>query len=354
MQGIPAPRRQQHAQFQESPDHPLPSPGRLPPARHNPVATDQQQRRNGDAALQNYDRTEGVTPLHASSGGYASRNPPGVSGLDVESRWQGRQNMPADRQEHQESLGGDHRRSYVAPRQTNAAAFPNDFAVDGRRDLTSQARTDASSGHIDGYGQGVGEEGRPRGRFDASAHSLSGESAARKLAFERGGRGGEGATVGQAGDVSDSSVSRADFDELSSLCRDLLLEQKQLRQKLEEHKEREQVAAERTEQEDEMMRQQQQRGIPRRGGGRTVATRGDGRRRAPSLPGSTASRVQGNKVRDIALCHDGKPRPKPGVAFGSTKSRMPSPTAENPRVAAGSKSVRYMCSGGRHGEVYSR
>lgn len=335
LQGIPAPRRQQHAQFQESPDHPLPSPGRLPPARHNPAATEQEQRR-GNAALDNYDRTEGITPLHASSSGYASRQPSGVCGVDVASRWQGPQNMLGDRSSHQQSLSGGHRMPYVQPLQENVAALPNDVAVDGRRDLTSQARTDTSSGYIDGYGQG---------RFDASAQSLGGEREARKLAFERG-RGGEGLTVGQAGDVTDS-VPRADFDELSNLCRDLLLEQKQLRQRLEDHEKRVQVTAERDAREEETARQQQQRGIPRRGSGRTTPTRGqgttsngDGRRRAPLLPGSTASRAQGNKVRDSALRHDNKPKPKPGVAFGSTRSRMPSPTVEKPRVAAGPKSVR--------------
>lgn len=350
LQGIPVPRRQQHAQFQESPDHPLPSPGRLPPARYNPAAIEQQQRR-GEAAFNNYDRTERATPLHASSGGYAPREPPGVGGLDVESRRQGRQNMPGDRNNRQESLGVDHRRPHVQPLQTHVAAFPDDVAVDGRRDLTCQARTDTSSGHVGGYCQGVGEEGRPGVRPDGSAQSLSGGSAARKLAFERG-RGGEGLAVGEAGGGSDN-VPRADFDELSNLCRDLLLEQKQLRQRLEEHEERAQVAAERSAQEQETMRQQQQRGVPRRGGGRTAPTRGqgktsnsDGRQQASSLSGSAAWRAQGTMVRDNALRHESKPKPKPSVAFGSTRSRMPSPTAEKPPVAAEPKAVRYVVRAG--------
>eukprot|EP00903_Cladosiphon_okamuranus_P009417 g8981.t1 len=346
LQGISAPRRQQHKQFQESPDHPLPSPGRFPPAVHNPASNPhpnpelQLRRPVGNAGSQNYTQPEEVTPVHASSGGYSARNPPGINGLVGNERWQGQRNAP-------DGLGGDRRRTYSERQeQPRAAAYPNDFAADSRQDPTSQpARTAAPSRPYPygGDGQETGTAGRTLDRFGNSAQALSGEGAARKLAVERGGAAGE------AESASDS-VPRADFDELSNLCRDLLHEQKQLRQRLEEREERERLAAERSAQQEEATRQQQQqqqqhrqqRGGPRRGGGRSLPNQGassssnsDGRRRVPT------------SVRESALRQDqrAKPKPKPGVAFGSSRPRMPGPTVDKPRVTANPKP---RASGGGH------
>lgn len=267
-----------------------------------------------------------------------------MNGLDGEGRWQGRRNAPGLKQD---DLGGDRRRIYSErQQQTSAAVYPNDLAANGRQNPTSQlARTATSSSRpFGGDDRGASEAGggAPLDRFGVSAQPqpLGGEGAARKLAFERGARWGEGGAAGQAENASDS-VPRADFDELSSLCRDLLHEQKQLRQRLEEREERERVAAERTAQQEEATRQhrqqqhdrQQQRGVPCRGGGRTSASQGtassngDGRRRVPS-------------VRESAVRHDDhRPKPKPSVAFGSTRPRMPTPTADRPQVAGNPKPV---------------
>lgn len=335
MQGIPAPRRQQHKQFQESPDHPLPSPGRLSPATHNPASNLNHQLRRpiGNAGSQNYNQAEAVTPVHAASGGYSARNPPGIDGHVGNERWQGQRNAP-------DGLDGDRRRMYSEwQEQPRAAAHPNDFAANGRQDPTSQPAQTAAPSRPCPYGgddQETGNAGRPLDRFGNGAQALSGESAARKLAFERGGaRWVDGGAAGEAESASDS-VPRADFDELSSLCRDLLHEQKQLRQRLEEREERERLAAERSSQQEEARRQrQQQRGAPRRGGGRSLANQGtssssissDGRGRVPT------------SVRESALRRDQRPKPKPGVAFGSSRPRMPGPTVDKPRVAANPKPV---------------
>ena len=310
-----------------------------------------------------------MTPVHAGSGGYSARNPAGINGLGGEGRWQGQRHAP-------DGLGGDRGRVYSErQQQATAAAYPADFAAYDHPDPTSQpARTAAPSRPrpFGGDGQGAGENGRPLDRFSDSAQSVGGEGAARKLAFERGeARWGNGGAAGQAENASDS-VPRADFDELSSLCRDLLHEQKQLRQRLEEREERERLAAERSAQQEEATRehrqqqqdsQQQQRGVPRRGGGRSLTNQGtacsssgEGRRRAPSSVRGSAN------AHAHAQRQDQRPKPKPGVAFGSSRPRMPGPTVDKPRVSAISKPVsaalmmqpgrgrRAKCGGGCGGE----
>ena len=342
LQGIPAPRRQQHKQFQESPDHPLPSPGRFPPATHNPAAKPktQMQQLVGNAGPRSYNPAEAATPAHAPSGGYSARNPPGVGGLDGEGRWRGQRNAPDGH------MNGDRRGIYSEQQgqePPRAAAYPNDLVAHGHHDPTSQPARTAASSRPYPYGgneQDAGSAGRPLDRFGDGAQGLGGEGAARKLAFERGGaaRWVEGGAAGQAEGASDT-VPRADFDELSSLCRDLLHEQKQLRQRLEEREERERLAAERLAQQEGATRQQQQQqqcGVPRRGGGRSLANQAtgssssssDGRRRAPP------------SVRESTLRREQRPtKPKPGVAFGSSRPRMPGPTVDKPRSAAIPKPV---------------
>eukprot|EP00752_Nemacystus_decipiens_P010618 g9456.t1 len=332
LQGIPAPRRQQHKQFQESPDHPLPSPGRLPPATHHYPATPHLPRPGDISGSYNYAQAGAVTPVHDSSGDYSAINPPGIHGLDGEGRWQGQRSAP-------DGPGGGGGRTYSErPQQASAASCSTDVAANGHPHPTDQpTRPAAPSRPFGGDNLGAGNAGRPRDRLSDSVQSLCGEGTARELAFEGArARWGDG---GAAENVSDS-VPRADFDELSSLCRDLLHEQKQLRQKLEEREERERLAVERAAQQEEATRQhrqqQQQRGIPRRGGGRSLANQGtasssggggDGRRWGPLL-----ARESKNAY---ALRQDQRPKPKPGVAFGSSRPRMPGPTVDKPRASGG-------------------
>lgn len=335
LQGMSGPRRQQHAQFQESPDHPLPSPGRLPPARHTHATVDrhQHQHRGGNVS----DRAGAIAPVNGSAmnGGYASMNPPGINDRGYEGGGQGHPGAPAYRRDQ---VSGDYRRPYAHPQQTDTAVYAGEYAPDGRQDLASdvQARTHTSSRRFDEYRQGFGDEGRPQGRLDTTGQARGAESATRKPAFEAEG-------VSSAAQSSDS-VPRADFDELSNLCRDLLREQKELRRKLEDREERDRLATERPR--EEMTRRpkkhqdrehQHQRGVARSGGaggrpsGGTTSRSGDRIRRTQSLSGSGASRMLGGS-NPSTLRRERKPVHKSGVAFGSTRSRMPSPTVEKPRV----------------------
>ncbi|CAM9175618.1 unnamed protein product [Hapterophycus canaliculatus] len=351
LQGIPAPRRQQHAQFQESPDHPLPSPGRFPPARHHYTVSEQQPR-SGMAGSRSDGRPGGEIPVHGgstSSGGNRPDYPRGVGSLGCVGERQGRPSAPDDRQEEPAAY---HERPCPDPLQVGLPAYPNDLAANGRREVTShlEARNDTLSLRVGGGNVRNAEGGRPGERVNKTTLPLTGESAARTLVFDRNGR--EEASAAKAVGGSSDSVPRADFDELSNLCRDLLLEQKRLRQKLEEREERENLATERSVQRDELARQnrqqeqemRQQRRMPRRGGvgarksGGTNSRIGDEKLLDPSLSGSATSRVQGNFVQKSTVRRDSKPKPKSAVAFGSTRSRMPSHPVEKPRVTSGSKS----------------
>lgn len=309
LQGRPAPRRQQHAQFQESPDHPLPSPGRVPPARQL------DPRRN--IALQDHDRGARAVSAYGVESDYGSRKPQAGSESNNGERWQGRQRAPNNSWD-QERLGHGYG-SYAEPPQRSAAEPPVDFGREGRHDVPAYAQHDAPP-RSDGKGQaGWGGEAGRQGNQYSAAPSQREEGTARKLAFERSGRGSA-----RDGDM----VPRADFDELSSLCRDLLEEQKHLRRKLEEREEREQLA-ERSRQNELQQRDQQtrhSRGNAHRGkvgskaGGVATVVSGDARRRVPQLH---APQVKGSSARERAPRRDAQA--KPAVAFGSTMSRTEQP-----------------------------
>lgn len=331
MQGIPAPRRQQHAEFQESPDLPMPSPGRLPPAGQ----TDDGR----NYASKGYDQGRGATRAKGAEPGYGPRNAPGGSCIRSGARWQGRQNALEDTRDREEPSQD---RAYYEPQQTTAdASLSGGYAGRGRSDEDTAVYGRDAPSRDDGRGMAGGGDGagRPGGQY-ATALPLAGEDTARKLAFERAGR---------VAGPGDDFVPRADFDELTKLCRDLLLEQKQLRHKLEEREEREELDA-RARQELTRERERQKdypRGRPRRAGAGSKAVGaatagGDSRRRAPQLPGSS-SRVQSNSVRESVLRRD---KSKPGVAFGSTVSRLEQPrNVDRPR---GMVSLRVMrVDGGR-------
>ncbi|CAM9383451.1 unnamed protein product, partial [Scytosiphon promiscuus] len=346
LQGIPAPRRQQHAQFQESPDHPLPSPGRLPPARHNHAVAERQPR-YGIAGSRSYLRPEEAIPARSGSTatvGNEPNNPLGVGDLGCADEWRVQQNAPDNRQGQSAGFLG---RPFPDPVQVDSSKYPNDPAPRGRQEgqeMQVQAPHDTLLRNLDGYGGGNAEAGRPRGCLNETTSPNRGESAVRTSAFDRSERGATSATQ-EIGGYSDS-VPRADFDELSSLCRDLLLEQKRLRQKLEEREERESLTAERSAQNNKVARQHrkynhethQQRQMPRRGRGETrgsggiPSTTSDGKWHDPSTSGSAASRMRTDSVRKSAVGRDSKIKPKSAVAFGSTKSRMPSSPAGKPRA----------------------
>ncbi|CAM9698727.1 unnamed protein product [Laminaria digitata] len=345
MQGRPAPRRQQHAQFQESPDHPLPSPGRLPPAAHP------DERRNSSPP-QGYDWEERAARPHAhgATPEYRPRDPHGVSGPESEGGWQGHQRAP-DGTPGQGVLGQNHRPR--AQPDAGASAALHD-AGGGRRGFAQPTHNGASPSPHDGYGRGGCDGPAGRSGFQHGAAQPQGgqESTARTLAFERGGQrqhaGPQDMVHAGQQDVVHASqqdvVPRRDFDELSNLCRDLLLEQKRLRSKLEEREEREQRAEQVRQQESD--RRQEQTRHPRetlrggRGGvnlGGVVAAGGDRRTRASHAP-SPAPRAQGKNARENTVRRDGKA--KPSVAFGSTVSRLEQTRpVEKPRSAAGSNTA---------------
>lgn len=334
MQGRPAPRRQQHAQFQESPDHPLPSPGRLPRA----ARTDQRR----DSTPQGYEREERASRAHGAAPEYRPRDSHRANGPGSEGGWQVQQRAP-DAPPGQEALGQDHR-SRVQPDAGPSAAH-ND-AGGGRRGFTEHSHNSAPSPR-NGYGRGGYEDPTGGSGFQHDAPQPQGgqESTARTLAFERGGQHDHAGPQDVVHAGPQDLVPRRDFDELSNLCRDLLLEQKRLRGKLEEREEREQLAEQARQQ--ELVRRQQQSRHPRealrggRGGsklgGLAAGGGGDRRPRASQAP-SPASRVQGKIARENAVRRDAKA--KPSVAFGSTVSRLEQTRpVEKPRSAASSITV---------------
>ena len=343
MQGRPTPRRQQHAQFQESPDHPLPSPGRLPPAAQP------DQRRN--STPQGYDWEERAARAHGAAPEYRPRTPHEVGGPGREGGWQGQQRAPYGTP-GQEALGRGHN-PRVQP-GTGASAALNDVGG-GRRGFAEHTHNGAPSPR-DGYDLGGcdGSTGRssfqhgavrPQGEQESAAREQ--ESAARTLAFERGGLGQHAGPQDVVHARTEDVVPRRAFNELTNLSRHLLLEQKRLRGKLEEREEREQLAEQARQQ--ELDRRQQQNRHPRetlrggRGGskvGGVAAGGGDRRPRASPAP-SRASRVQGKSARDNAVRRDAKA--KPCVAFGSTVSRLEQTRpVEKPRSAADSTTVRLL------------
>lgn len=294
LQGKPAPRRQQLAQFQESPDHPLPSPGRLPPAPHP-----------GSHASQGGDR--GVpAPAYGGLPEYGSRSPGGGRGLDAGGGWQPRDGGPDDRH------GRDR------PSRDHDALSP-------MGPVTGYDR--AGGRHTGAHPQDAAPNGCQAHRQGGIVPQASEEDADRTWPpqREREERGSE-----RKNDV----VPRADFDELSDLCRDLLLEQKELRRKLEEREEREMLA-------EQARRNEHPHGEPRRGGvgpnaRGAVPANGNGRRSSRQVTGSIR-RAQCDRAREIGVRRD---KTKQGVAFGSTLPRMEQThVGDRPRATAGSKQV---------------
>lgn len=143
-------------------------------------------------------------------------------------------------------------------------------------------------------------------------------------------------------------VPRSDFDELSNLCRELLLEQKQLRRKLEEKEERDRLAQ-------QFDHRRQHVGVsakPRRNsmesqrptglGAPSARENGIGRRSSGARPlqgQASNSTIHGERQCGVGPRRDSKA--KPAVAFGSTVPRMGiGSKVERPRVGNGSSQVR--------------
>lgn len=199
--------------------------------------------------------------------------------------------------------------------QTRGAVPLDGSACEGGRDARAYGGADAPSRH-DGYAQGHSGDATGRPRCQQPMGQPAGEQdTATTLALERGSRGGG---------ARDDVVPRADFDELSNLCRDLLLEQKDLRRKLEEREERERLAERRHNQDHDKIQQQQKRqqqnGHPHRKPFRGVAG-----------PKTTRTISAGS------------------VAFGSTVSRMgETRKAEKPLGRTGSSQVQNSSAGGTY------
>lgn len=206
-------------------------------------------------------------------------------------------------------------------------------ARDGYRDegiVLSGGQRSPAQRHLDDRGQ------------EATAHSLMPHGAGSGRPEVPEGTGST-RTVRDTVDL----VPRSDFEELTNLCRELLLEQKELRRKLEEREERGRPA-------DHSNQQQKIRATskPRRGsigsqkpaGLGSSSARGDGVGRrtsaAAALPGQAAnSRMQGERQWGNVARRD--PRVKPGVAFGSSVPRMEVRSkVERPRLGVSSSQVR--------------
>lgn len=233
--------------------------------------------------------------------------------------------------------------------QTRGAVPLDGPACEGGRDARAYGRAGVPPRH-DGYAQHHSSDdatGRPSGQ-QRMGQPAGEEDTSTTMALEQGARVG-----GARNDV----VPRTDFDELSDLCRDLLLERKELRRKLEDREERERLAERGHQQGVEKKQQQQQNGHshrkPFRGvtGSKTVIAASasvEGRRRLPHLPALPSSRVQGGRrAQENGPRRDSKA--KPDVAFGSTVSRMGEPRkAETPLGRTGSNQVEGGSAGGTH------
>lgn len=361
----PAPRRQQHPQFQESPDHPLPSPGRLPPASY------QQQLPKQPAARE-------MAPAYgtADADQYSSRDPPPRRGdQDAGTHWRSREERDHVEARDRRGEGGflspdlpgyphqhpqQHSRTitYSAADDLPQEVYPRErrapYPGDKFNNTTSARSVDGAHGHRarDGYREGGAVlNGDQRNPAPRRPDDRGQEATARILALHGAGSGRPTVPEGAAGSIRTARdevdlVPRSDFEELTSLCRELLLEQRELRRKLEEREERGRLG-------DHSNQQQQTRGTskPRRGsmglqkpvGSGGSSARGDGVGRktsgARSLPGqATKSRIQGERQWGNVARRD--PGVKPGVAFGSSVPRMKMGSkVEQPRVGFGSSQV---------------
>ena len=333
LQANSAPRRPQLAQFQESPEHPLHSPEGVP---QMPQPLERLSSRHQDMALREdlgYDQEGKTAPVHGFLSQHFERTSTGNGqsgdgrdGRASEEREMLSTRLPRDRVGH-------YRGSSSAKPQTHRVASPGQIDGLDRLQAGMRGQYDDSMGNRR-CGRG-GLEKDPReaagSNFVETERLMEDISVNDKPALEWRGPG----AVGDA-DV----VSRADFDELSNLCRDLLLEQKHLRRRLEECEEREPRA--------ERMRQRSfrsgtvERGESRRRGSGQVASEresaGGVRRRRVQLVVGEEIRAPGNCVQEAGLRRD---RSKPGVAFGSTVPRSgQARTADKLRGTIGSTQVR--------------
>lgn len=277
MQADSVPRRQELTQFQESSDHPLPSRGRLLPARHYPRDEGEAYGQEGESAPA-YESLQG-TAIDAERDGRVRE---GISNGDL----------------YHIRAGPPHGVD-LQPREWKASGhIPEKHLHDETH--TTYGRSTASHGVFE---RDVSNKRLETERVD---------NFVRKAAVED--RAVRGSDV----------VSRADFDELSNLCRDLLLEQKKLRRKLEER-------------EEELYRSQQGNGeigeSRRRGLGDARPGAGSGwdvRKRG--VRGET--RVKGIGMRESGMRRNS--RDKPRVAFGSTVPRSGQPRPEDRPLATSS------------------
>lgn len=316
LQADSAPRRQQLAQFQESPDHPLPSPGRLPPARHH-------HRDHQDEAGA-YGREGESAPAYESLPQCQSRMSTVAGKTDAERDGRAREGRSSGSPYH--NGAGQHRSLDMQPRAwrvTSPGPIPE-------KHFHAEIHTPYDGSTVShGYDHGVFERGVSYIRRETERVGNEDNLVSKAAPEEQ-----------QLGSVRDDVVPRADFDELSNLCRDLLLEQKKLRRRLEEREE-EESRAERLQQrnDDYQIGESRRQGLgparPGAGSGRDVRKRGV-RQGVQGEP-----RGKGIGMRESGLRRDSRDKPK--VAFGSTvpRSGQPRPEDNRPLVTASSAQVAY-------------
>lgn len=258
-----APKRQQHAEFQESPDLPLPSPGRF---SQSPLLT---------------------------ARGQGGQNRVSYKDGDI------RRTRAEDPAQHYQDR--THRDAFPpsAPAEFNPAAV---IARAHAQRVHRRSSSPPTAGSNPGSDQA-----------QTRLQEFTGEGDTRRDAFDTGhGRGS-----------CEDVVPRADFDELSSLCRELLLEQKQLRKRLEESEQRSSRFCGRAE---------QQSSHRRKSGTSAGTSTGTSQATAnPFVRGQGRAAHQQRRVGDVgdgqAHSHHGRgPRrqgagSKAGVAFGSTVAK---------------------------------
>lgn len=287
------PRRQELSQFKVSSDHPIPSRGRLPPARHHPRDEGEDYSQEGKSAPAYEHLQSGTsTATGKRDSERDARASEVISSCDL-----------------YHNRAGHPRGSDMQPREWKAA------------------------GHIPEKHLHV-EIDAPHGRSTSIHGVFEGDISNKRLETHRVDSIVKKAVLGDRVVRDDDVVSRADFDELSNLCRDLLLEQKKLRRKLEEREEGKHRSQRRNE--DYRIGESRRKGLgPARPGGRSgwdVRQRG--------VQGET--RVKGIGMRESGIRRDS--RDKPRVAFGSTVPRSGSgqPRPEDrPLATASSAQVAY-------------
>ncbi|CAM9182411.1 unnamed protein product [Choristocarpus tenellus] len=294
-EGQTLPRRQQHAQFQASPDYPLPSP-------INPQGAANQSHRehiNQEKECQQEDDAH-------RNGHYQQRNSTMQMDHSYETSYHNRRTMNIHSTKDTEDshrCEHHHQRHSLNRSPIQGQGWGQDVAP----------RTDSEPHYLPPRGHEC--EGDP-----TRSNGAGEDTAVRKLAFDP----DANASVTSMKTVE---VPQAEYDELTTLCRELLLEQKELRRKLEESEMRIRVEEQRRDDGEHIQRQGARCG-PARARGLGMAsqnkdrTQAQGRGGGNSAPRQRVNRDHREKEEGRKSTMVGRDvKTKPGVAFGSTVSR---------------------------------